>query len=940
MEIVVRAFFIGLILAVWPVALHAQEDRIVVKVSVEEPGYGESSLGGGVLFAITGNTAQIVTAAHVVTGEDSGSAHNLDDYSSDRALINITFRSGDTVRGRVRHIDEAYLSSYGDAGTDLAILEAPVTSSIKAMFEESRSVLADEGVDLLIEDGVTSIGFSGGVMWSMQRRRSPVMGFSGPSDRDICFAPGTISQGQSGGALFDEFGALRGLVLRISPFCKASSGVSQRVAKALSWSVIDDYLKTRGYRPTLSRNDTFLPTIAAAVLRDERLDSNSDIEAALLNSKISLETLSLYPISKYDVRRFEELLSRPVSASGRPFYDEWVRHMQTSNCRIIPARTIRITQIAAAAGQGDVRTCNQGLASWFGDMIDMGVDPNHIIARPRTPTHEDGSLLSGAFRGGATDLTLALLDAGAYPNPYFDLAGRTGWKNSFVDPLWAVPRLFKDVDQDRVFDALKKAGVVVFRDEAGVRAGEFKRSKTLRETKTDPVCVNASKRDEFDWCARVRQTETVSFKSGVITKWSGAQGEHRAILSHTLFITPNHAYVLAWLPGPNIKNAEAIVLKLSRESRDWSAYWHDNNYRCRKRADGTAPKICWREFKAEPVALRVKVPPLFSTSSSDSQSAQLSPWRLETIGLDTRTGQAIDTLVANGFKANRKGNYRDAPGRLLTQPYQKEVRGRFTILTLYTIDETVFMIERMSQQTFLFDQFDQIARQAGDAVEVSVWQQNGLRATFANKAARIKTETQEIGLALKARGNSKGLSRETSLLFRRPVSGAEEIALRIDRRLKDEFPPMRPAKGKRGCIDNYILLRSDATGCLSLPDYEDAFLKRNGKRKGVKTLANGVQYEITSRLSDTPFLPDRSYYGLYTHGVLDDLGESVSRGGRSYKIGEAYPRALNDVLSQLNEGDDVKIYIPSEVRRETDDIDLLATSIYTIRFSGKHGIFP
>ncbi len=940
MHPILRLIFALAIALIWPVLSFSQKDGIVVKVSVEETGYGETSLGGGVFFGVNDGKAQIVTAAHVIMGEDSGQAFTRDTYLSGRATLNITFRNGETVLGTLRHIDTEYLNSYGDAGVDLAILEVPATENIAELFRDSKNVLANDGVALLNGDGVTSIGFSGGVMWSTQRRPTPVTGMNEGNYVDICFDPGTITQGQSGGAVFDEFGALRGLVLKISPSCgPESSRAPQRVTKAISWKSVQKYLTELGYQTGLSINQEFLPTIAEHTLDVLRLDSNRDIEAALLNTEISLEALSLYWISGYDARRFEELLLSPAAGSTAPFYDVWIRRLMSKDCILVDADNPRVRQIAAAADVKSGSSCNPGIASWFGHMIDEGVDPNFVLRRPKTPTVEDGSLLSGAFRGGAADLTIVLLEKGAYPNPYFDLGGRSGWKNSFVDPLWAVPRLFQPEDHDRVYNALEAAGVVVFRDQTGARASSFAFSKSLRETETDRVCLHASERDHFDWCARVRQTDNIKFSSVVITEWSDAFGEHTAGLAHTLFISPNAAFVLAWLPGKNIDRAEAIVVQIPREGEAWFAYWHDDYSRCRERPDGTSPSLCWREYDAEPAALRVSVPDTLPTGSN-TVSAFNQNWAIEGLSLETKTGEAIKALIANGYEAQRVGDYRDGPGMFLTMPYQKNVQGGYSTVTLNTVDENIFIITRSSRGDLISDQIVQRIEESDEFELQSKWLFNGLRSSALSQAAVQSAQDQDFGVVISATGRSDAFDRETITLYRRPTGAGSELSSLIDGHLLELFTTIRSGNDGSSCIDNYVIIRARPAGCVTLEDFETNFLATNGARYGVETLPSGVQYEVTSRVSDEPLSPEESYYGLYTHGVIENLGESLSRGGRFFKIGEGYPSAINEVLPLLRKKDDVTIYIPSDVRRRTDDIDLLATTVFTIRFSGRNGILP
>ncbi len=95
-----------------------------------------------------------------------------------------------------------------------------------------------------------------------------------------------------------------------------------------------------------------------------------------------------------------------------------------------------------------------------------------------------------------------------------------------------------------------------------------------------------------------------------------------------------------------------------------------------------------------------------------------------------------------------------------------------------------------------------------------------------------------------------------------------------------------------------------------------AFLANNGKRSGVVTLPNGLQYEVIKAGTDTvkPTLNDKvkcHYHGTLINGTIFD--SSVDRGEPvSFPLNRVI-KGWQDALQRMTVGSKWKLYIPSDL---------------------------
>ena len=115
-----------------------------------------------------------------------------------------------------------------------------------------------------------------------------------------------------------------------------------------------------------------------------------------------------------------------------------------------------------------------------------------------------------------------------------------------------------------------------------------------------------------------------------------------------------------------------------------------------------------------------------------------------------------------------------------------------------------------------------------------------------------------------------------------------------------------------------------------------AFLAENAKRKGIVTLASGLQYEVIKKgEGDKPTKKDRvktHYHGTLIDGTVFD--SSVERGEPiSFGVTGVIP-GWTEALQLMQEGDKWRLFVPSELayaeRGAGDDIGPHATLIFEV----------
>ncbi len=93
----------------------------------------------------------------------------------------------------------------------------------------------------------------------------------------------------------------------------------------------------------------------------------------------------------------------------------------------------------------------------------------------------------------------------------------------------------------------------------------------------------------------------------------------------------------------------------------------------------------------------------------------------------------------------------------------------------------------------------------------------------------------------------------------------------------------------------------------------DGYFATNAKKPGVKTLADGVQYEVlASGTGRTPAATDQvkvNYRGTFPDGTEFDA--SAKHGGPfTFTVGNGVIKSWSDTLINMKEGDKWRIYVP------------------------------
>lgn len=441
------AFALFLFSVLAPAAARATPDPkslVVMIYTRAAPDEEVSEYGAGVMIANDGKIATIITAAHVI---------NLANIAA--PVSSLSYLDNPEREHRIT-------TKFVDAGMDLAVVTAPTDAAAFKAFQTARRVLPPGQIETRASDTVFAIGNPDREPWSGNERPEPIVALSDPNDLDhILFDSSVTTQGMSGGGLFSKHGVLLGIVLRASV-----------VDRALSLAAIRRRLDAEGISFELQENPDAIRSIAADILNQTSSDKVGDLRAALLNDQVDFNRLHLFWLSGQPQEVFERSLrDRPGGANtstGLQFIVSSA-HMQT--CAKAPgdpgakadfASRVVTFGVSHFAGAGFNGSCSQNLQLWVRQAVKAGLDPDLVLTtEPSATTNGRWSLLAAALRHRNTDVALALLEAGAAPNPYEDLEGYGPQTPLFTHPLSYVLDHYEGLDLDRTWDALVKAGVVV-----------------------------------------------------------------------------------------------------------------------------------------------------------------------------------------------------------------------------------------------------------------------------------------------------------------------------------------------------------------------------------------------------------------------------------------------------------------------------------------------
>jgi S1-C subfamily serine protease len=179
--------------------------------------FGENRIpgfGSGIIIGGDGHSLYIATAAHVVRKE------------IDAHRIVVTFASGDTA--------QATLLSHRRAGLDLAVLSV-VTDSVRIRRWAPRSWDRLADVETVRRDDPTyPVGCPPGRCWRAPARADRVVGVDGLG---ILFQSSFVDPGSSGGALFNAWWEVVGMITEDVPPEAYAVRIDEVVAQARTWDV-------------------------------------------------------------------------------------------------------------------------------------------------------------------------------------------------------------------------------------------------------------------------------------------------------------------------------------------------------------------------------------------------------------------------------------------------------------------------------------------------------------------------------------------------------------------------------------------------------------------------------------------------------------------------------------------------------------------------------
>jgi hypothetical protein len=197
----------------------------VVRVVSYFEGRETPELGAGTIFGATGTTLHIATAAHVVQRDTIASR------------ILVTFNAGDTAQATLAHPQEGDL--------DLAVLTVVVDPARVAELTPASWDRRGDVRSLRADDPVYPVGCPNGRCWEAPTPADRVVG----KDRlGILFQSSVVATGSSGGALFNAWWEVVGLVTKHEPARANAISIDDVVRTLEGW-----HYQVRLRRPSVPR---------------------------------------------------------------------------------------------------------------------------------------------------------------------------------------------------------------------------------------------------------------------------------------------------------------------------------------------------------------------------------------------------------------------------------------------------------------------------------------------------------------------------------------------------------------------------------------------------------------------------------------------------------------------------------------------------------------
>jgi hypothetical protein len=219
-----------------------------------------------------------------------------------------------------------------------------------------------------------------------------------------------------------------------------------------------------------------------------------------------------------------------------------------------------------------------GVLDWFKAELKDGFDPNLLIPNSY---YEEQSVLAYALYAGNLPATMALLDAGAYPNPYQNIADSTPRFPLFLFPYaWLTKTPFSPLEKAQLAAAFQKAGAVVFEENPTAKQDLTRLPKwgqALGVTLSDvpsldqdrhPVAATRSSRPgQTDWaqfCATVPTTSNINM---------GDLGLKQFIIRNFLGAYHGEGFFLGTCIDDRFLHY--ILIRISADQSKWTLYTWD-----------------------------------------------------------------------------------------------------------------------------------------------------------------------------------------------------------------------------------------------------------------------------------------------------------------------------------------------------------------------------
>jgi len=867
----------------------AQDDRLVAMVRVKYDGEIDR-VGAAIILDHGPAGATLATAAHTITGDGLGENQTVD--------IEFLATPGEEYAAEVKLI-------HSDPALDLAVLFVPLpaTHSARKDFSKAKRALLPEPLAAEAGDGVFAIGFPGERAWRGNKRRDILRRIDAPGvGNTIAYESSITVPGMSGGALFGEYGALLGMVVE----------VSATEARALKIEKIVEEVKAANLPSSLAPNPDVITALAAQSLEAAGHNSVDALTQRFNQPQLDFPNLHLYWIAGFGADDVKNFFRRRAPGDERTnaeifFY----RSLQVETCESLREgandRTALVIRLALAVVPSDAQlmTCADHMMLWLREALRGGVDPDLILT---LSDGYEGSLLAAALKAKATEASLVLLENGATPNAYIDLEGLRSKRNPFTHPLEYVAENFTGADVDRLWNAMIKAEVVATEDvdNAGMRT--VPNLRTLRETKTDAPCSRREAHSGGDWCTTLRSLPEYVLVNGFSGIWNQVRtGLGPIKLGQTLFIGEHRAFISASANSTNGKRTIPFVVEINPATGEWLTYGHDDGYGCRRRADGTAPIICWRGYKTHAGTAAMAVPPVIN---NDNPIARV---KLNDIGLATPLLQAVGKLNASGFEQRTLGDPADFRDQIMTIDFERKIDDRrYVTMTLVAINDLILGVH--------------LSGPPEETVVSGITELVAARSTLGYYSSEKPFETRVTMAAITDAGRHYALHEtlrqsdsikfhEASVFIRNRTEAIAEASY-WRARINDWLTEPRKASGGTPCLDDYRFIRTqNETSCLTLTEYSAKIMKKNREKVGVTVLPSGVQYEILEQGDGEQMLTGDSVNYQYKQRRYDNFGRNNTQsGGRDLVVGRPFVWTFyNDVFPKLKIGAKVRFLMPPVV---------------------------